>query len=155
MSVADETSERFALRALVDEYALAVDARDADRFSGLFAPDGELVVFEPDEDDPSISWRGPDELREVMKLLSSYSTTFHLMANHACELEGDDSASGEVYCLAHHLTEEEGATADNTLMVIRYRDRYTKLDGRWRFLRRDVMRQWTEHHAAERARLAV
>jgi uncharacterized protein (TIGR02246 family) len=151
VSVGAEADERLALRALVDSYAQAVDGRDADRFAGLFAADGELVVFEPEEDEPSISWRGPDELREVMKLLSSYSTTFHLMANHTCELDGD-SASGEVYCLAHHLT-EEGADGDNTLMVIRYRDRYTKVDRAWRFARRDVLRQWTEHHSAERARL--
>lgn len=146
-----DADERLALRALVDSYAQTVDAREADRFAGLFAADGELVVFEPEEDEPSISWRGPDELREVMRLLSSYSTTFHLMANHTCEVDGD-SATGEVYCLAHHLT-EEGSEADNTLMVIRYRDRYTKVDGAWRFKRRDVLRQWTEHHAAERARL--
>ena len=46
-----------------------------------------------------------------MKLLASYSTTFHLMANHTCEVDGD-LGSGEVYCLAHHLTEEgaEGET---------------------------------------------
>jgi uncharacterized protein (TIGR02246 family) len=149
--MAGDADERLALRGLVDAYAQSVDARDADRFAGLFAPDGELVVFEPEEDEPSISWRGPEELREVMKLLSSYSTTFHLMANHTCEIDGD-AASGEVYCLAHHLT-EEGGGGDNTLMVIRYRDRYTKQDGAWRFARRDVMRQWTEHHAAERARL--
>jgi uncharacterized protein (TIGR02246 family) len=146
-----DPDELLALRALVDSYAQAVDARDADRFAGLFAADGELIVFEPEEDEPSISWRGPEELREVMKLLTSYSTTFHLMANHTCEVDGD-SATGEVYCLAHHLT-EEGSEGDNTLMVIRYRDRYTKVDGAWRFERRDVMRQWTEHHAAERARL--
>ena len=91
MSVGAEASERLALRALVDSYAQAVDGRDADRFAGLFAADGELVVFEPEEDEPSISWRGPDELREVMKLLSSYSTTFHLMANHTCELDGDSA----------------------------------------------------------------
>jgi uncharacterized protein (TIGR02246 family) len=151
--VAGDADERLALRGLVDAYAQSVDARDADRFAGLFAPDGELVVFEPEEAEPSISWRGPDELREVMKLLSSYSTTFHLMANHTCEIDGD-MATGEVYCLAHHLT-EEGAAGDNTLMVIRYRDRYAKLDDAWRFARRDVMRQGTEHHAAERARLAV
>lgn len=151
--MAGDADERLALRGLVDAYAQSVDARDADRFAGLFAPDGELVVFEPEEAEPSISWRGPDELREVMKLLSSYSTTFHLMANHTCEIDGD-MATGEVYCLAHHLT-EEGAAGDNTLMVIRYRDRYAKLDDAWRFARRDVMRQWTEHHVAERARLAV
>jgi uncharacterized protein (TIGR02246 family) len=149
----EEASDRLALRALVDEYALAVDARDADCFAGLFAPDGELAVFEPGEDEPSIAWNGHDELRHVMKLLASYSTTFHLMANHTCALDGD-AASGEVYCLANHLT-EEGATGDNTLMVIRYRDTYTRVDGVWRFSRRRVMRQWTEHHSAERARLAV
>ena len=81
---------------------------------------------------------GPDELREVAKLLSSYSTTFHLMANHTCEIEGA-LATGEVYRLAHH--HRGGRGGDNTLMVIRYRDRYAKLDGAWRFARRDVMRQ--------------
>jgi uncharacterized protein (TIGR02246 family) len=151
--VPGDADDRLALRALVDAYAQAVDARDADRFAALFAPDGELVVYEPDEPEPSISWRGPDELREVMKLLSSYSTTFHLMANHTCEIDGE-AATGEVYCLAHHLS-EGGATGDNTLMVIRYHDRYARQDGAWRFARRDVLRQWTEHHAAERARLAV
>ena len=151
--MAGDAADLLALRALVDRYAVAVDARDQDRFAEVFAPDGELVVFEPEEDEPSISWQGPEELREVMKLLASYSTTFHLMANHICEVDGD-SATGEVYCLAHHLT-EQGATGDNTLMVIRYRDSYTKLDGSWRIARRDVMRQWTEHHSAERARLAV
>ena len=80
---------------------------------------------------------GPDELREVAKPLSSYSTTFHLMANHTCEIEGA-LATGEVYCLAHHLT-EEGAAGDNTLMVIRCRDRYAKLELLMP-ARRDVMR---------------
>ena len=56
--MAADADDRLALRALVDAYAQSVDARDADRFAELFAPDGELVVFEPEEAEPSISWRG-------------------------------------------------------------------------------------------------
>lgn len=149
----DDSSQRLALRALVDEYAVSVDSRDAERFAALFAPEGRLAVYEPGEADPSIAWTGAEELRAVMKLLEPYSTTFHLMANQLCTIDGD-SANGEVYCLANHLT-ESGSSCDNTVMVIRYADRYVKVGGRWRFAQRDVLRQWTEHHAAERARLAV
>lgn len=149
----DDVADLLALRALVDEYAIAVDSRDAGRFAGLFAPEGTLAVYEPGESEPSISWTGADELRAVMKLLVSYSTTFHLMANHSCQVDGD-LASGEVYCLAHHLTEQAGA-GENTLMVIRYRDGYERGEAGWRFTRREVLRQWTEYHSAERARLVV
>jgi uncharacterized protein (TIGR02246 family) len=145
--------DRLALRALVDEYASAVDARDADRFAGVFAPDGVLAIIEPGETEPSLTYEGEGELRTVMNLLRSYSVTFHLMANHTCRVDGD-AAEGEVYCLAHHLTPDDAGGAQNTLMVIRYRDRYARVDGAWRIERRDVLRQWTEYHPAELARLA-
>ena len=150
-SSAEALADRLDLRALVDEYALAVDDRDADRFAGVFTPTGVLAIYEPDEAEPVLTYRGHDELRAVMKLLESYSATFHLMANHTCRLEGD-RATGDVYCLAHHLTEEGGAGRD-TLMVIRYRDTYERTERGWRIAVRDVMRKWTEFHAAERARL--
>ena len=86
----EDVSERLALRALVDEYAAAVDAQGRRPLRRRCSrPTASWSVFEPERGRPSISWRGPDELREVMKLLSSYSTTFHLMANHTCELDGD------------------------------------------------------------------
>ena len=146
-------ADMLGLRALVDAYALAVDSRDADGFAGLFTPSGELAVFEPGEADPVITYRGPEELRTVIELVSSYSTTFHVMANHTCTVDGT-SAYGRTYCLAHHLTEREGR-AEDTLMLIIYRDRYERAEGTWRFHRRDVLRQWTETHSAERARLAL
>jgi SnoaL-like domain len=145
--------DRLDLRALVDEYALAVDGRDADRFAALFTTTGELAIYEPGEPEPVITYRGPEELRAVMDLLAAYSTTFHVMANHTCSVQGD-SAVGQTYCLAHHLT-ESGSQAQDTLMLILYRDSYEKAGGTWRFGRREVMRQWTELHDAERARLAL
>ena len=46
-----DADDRLALRALVDAYAQSVDARDADRFAALFAPDGETV---------HVHWKDPN-----------------------------------------------------------------------------------------------
>lgn len=150
-----EVADRLALRALVDRYASAVDARDADAFADLFTPEAVLAVYERDGDDPVVEYRGHAALREVMNLLRSYSATFHLMANHVCEI-GPSGATGETYCMAHHLTEAEaGAGATDLVMYIRYRDAYARTPGGWRFARRDVLRQWTEERPAERRPLAL
>jgi hypothetical protein len=148
-----DVADRLALRALVDEYALAVDDRDAERFAGIFTAAGVLAVYEPGEAEPSLSYRGPDELRRVMNLLRPFSATFHLVANHVCRVDGN-RAEGDTYCLAHHLTENAETSPTDTVMLIRYRDEYERADGGWRFARRDVLRQWTDYHEAARARLA-
>lgn len=154
MKISDhELTDRVALRGLVDEYALAVDVRDRDRFAALFTPDGVLAVIEPNESEPSLLYSGSEELRSVLDLLAPFSTTFHVMANHTVEIDGA-TARATTYCLAHHLTEAMDAGGGrDTLMLIRYEDELRRGPDGWRFGRRDVMRQWTEYHAAERARL--
>ena len=148
-----DVADRLALRALVDRYASAVDARDADAFAALFTADGVLAVYESEGREPVVEYRGHEALRDVMGLLRTFSTTFHVMANHICETAGDEAA-GEVYCTAHHLTETgEGAT--NLVMYIRYRDAYLRTTAGWRFSRRDVLRQWTEERPAGRRPLAL
>jgi ketosteroid isomerase-like protein len=141
-------ADRLALRELVDRYASAVDARDADAFADLFTPDAVLAVYETEGEDPVVEYRGHAALRKVMGLLRFYSATFHLMANHRCEI-GASEATGETYCIAHHLTEAAGAATD-LVMYIRYRDAYARTADGWRFARRDVLRQWTEERPAER-----
>ena len=56
---------------------------------------------------------------------------------------GGDRATGESYCIAHHLTLEG---EKRTLMVasIRYLDQFVKLDGSWLFAERKLMVDWTE-----------
>jgi len=144
--------DRLALRALAEDYAVAVDDRDLARFTGVFAPDGVLAIFEPGDAEPARVYRGQEELRTVFDLVTTFSATFHLVGNHTCRTDGD-RAEGITYCLAHHLTEPSGGEPEDTMMVLRYRDRYVRADDGWRFERRDVLRQWTERHAAERARL--
>jgi hypothetical protein len=148
-----EIADLLALRALVDRYAQAVDARDGDAFAGLFTPDGVLAVYEGDRAEPVVEYRGHDALRDVMALLRTFSSTFHLMANHLCQTTGEE-ATGEVYCMAHHLTEDAGGATD-LVMYIRYRDAYARTAAGWRFARRDVLRQWTEERPAERRPLAL
>jgi ketosteroid isomerase-like protein len=148
-----DTADLLALRALVDRYASAVDARDADAFAALFTPDAALAVYEEDGGEAVVEYRGTAALREVMDLLRHFSTTFHLMANHLCAVDGD-AASGEVYCMAHHLIASEDGETD-LVMYIRYRDAYERTPAGWRFARRDVMRQWTEERPAARRPLDV
>lgn len=145
----DQAADRLALRELVDRYASAVDARDADAFAALFTPDAVLAVYEREDAEPVVEYRGHDALRDVMDLLRHYSATFHLMANHLCAIRAPDGATGETYCMAHHLTEAAGGATD-LVMYIRYRDAYTRTGDGWRFARRDVLRQWTEERPAER-----
>ena len=55
-----------------------------------------------------------------------------------------DRATGESYCLAHHLsTSDDG---QRTLMIasIRYLDEFVKEDGDWFFAERRLMVDWTE-----------
>ena len=149
----EEIADRLALRTLVDRYAATVDARDAGAFAALFTAEAVLAVYETEDGEPVVEYRGHEGLREVMGLLRSFTSTFHLMANHLCEIEGD-RADGEVYCMAHHLT-EDGAAATDLVMYIRYRDAYARTPDGWRFARRDVLRQWTEERPAERRPLAL
>jgi hypothetical protein len=143
----DDLGKRLLLRELVDSYASAVDNRDTERFVSLFLDDGVLAVYEPDVPEAVVTFTGSDELGTVTKLLQNFGTTFHLMANHLCKINGD-MASGEVYCLANHLLEGDAGLI-NLCMVIRYFDTYTLTADGWRFAQRDVRRQWTEERAAD------
>jgi hypothetical protein len=142
-----DLGKRLLLRELVDSYAIAVDKRDAERFVSLFLPGGVLTVYEPDVPEAVVTFTGSDELRSVTNLLQNFGTTFHLMANHLCQINGD-MATGEVYCLANHLLESDSGLV-NLCMYIRYYDSYALTADGWRFAQRDVRRQWTEERPAD------
>ncbi len=149
----EEIGDRQEIRRLVDEYAIAVDTRDAERFASLFATDGSLLVVEPDEDEPSLVYSGHEELRTVVELVSAFAVTYHVMTNHVVDLDGD-TATASTYGLTHHLGEDPEGGLRDTLMLLRYDDVLRRVDGRWLFERRRIVRQWTDYLAAEKARLA-
>ncbi|GAA3828298.1 hypothetical protein GCM10022403_071960 [Streptomyces coacervatus] len=51
--------------------------------------------------------------------------------------DGGDTATGEVYCLAHHLKDGQVLVT-----VIRYQDNYSRQDGEWRLDDRTVITDW-------------
>jgi hypothetical protein len=55
----------------------------------------------------------------------------------------DNLASGESYCIAHHLFTEAG---ERKLMVawLRYADTFAKVDGAWLFAEREIHVDWIE-----------
>jgi hypothetical protein len=58
-------------------------------------------------------------------------------------LDGD-RATGESYCLAHHLS--VGDDGQRTMMIasIRYLDGFVRQGGQWLFAERRLMVNWTE-----------
>jgi hypothetical protein len=77
-----------------------------------------------------------------------YTRTFHFVGQSSYEI-GDDEATGEVYCLAHHLTpDRNGGTS--YVMHMRYLDTYRRDGGgSWKFADRTAYVDWTETRSAD------
>jgi ketosteroid isomerase-like protein len=142
----DPLRDEHALRDLSEAYAAAVDDRDGEALASLFGDDGELVVRElPGDPRPKVRRLGPAELRRVPDGLQHYRHTFHAITTTRYVV-GDDTATGRVWCIAHHVTanDEEGSTGDDVIWSIRYADAYRRTAEGWRFARRVLHLLWVE-----------
>jgi ketosteroid isomerase-like protein len=129
---AEEAADRLAIRELIDAYAHCADRRDAEGQRSLFTEDSHFVVYmEGEGTDPTQELHGREALTPVFDDLNRYEATTHFNGQSTIELDGD-RATGESYCLAHHLFTEDGK---RRLMVawLRYQDTFLKLDGSWLF----------------------
>ena len=140
-----EAADRLAIRELVDAYAHCADRRDAKGQMALFTEDTRFMVYmDARNPEPTQDLRGRESLAPVFDALNAYAATMHFNGQSTIELDGD-RASGESYCLAHHLT--EAPDGSRTLMVasIRYLDTFAKQqDGAWLFAERRLMVNWTD-----------
>jgi ketosteroid isomerase-like protein len=131
------------IRELIDAYAHCADRRDADGQKSLFTDDTHFVVYMDGEgSDPTQELDGREALTPVLADLNRYQATTHFNGQSTVALEGD-RATGESYCLAHHLFTEGG---ERKLMVasLRYLDTFHKSDGAWLFAERRLYVDWTE-----------
>jgi hypothetical protein len=138
-----EAADRLAIRELVDAYAHCADRRDADGQKALFAADTHFVVYMNGPGTESTQeLNGREALTPVFDDLNRYEATTHFNGQSTIALEGD-RATGESYCLAHHLYTEDGI---RKLMVasLRYLDTFVKIDGAWLFAGRELYVDWTE-----------
>jgi hypothetical protein len=140
-------SARIALRALVDEYALASDTADIERFGSLFIPDAEFVSSLPGSAE-SITLRGRDQVKYGPSGNQMFERTFHAVHNHIVDVD-DGRATGITYCTARHLLRKADGSLEVILAPIQYRDDYELTDEGWKFSRRQLEWTWIERMPAE------
>jgi hypothetical protein len=138
----DHTRE--ILRSLSARYAAGVDRRDLGLFLGVFHPDASLVTYPPSAAGASSGHRmqGHDEIGQVIARIAVYRRTFHHIGQGLYDV-GDATATGEVYCVAHHISSKGGPWQERT-MYIRYEDEYRGGGGDWKIASRAVRVDWTE-----------
>jgi hypothetical protein len=139
-----EAADRLAIRELVEAYAHCADRRDANGQMSLFTADTHFVVFMNAKDPtPSQELHSRDALAPVFAELNKYVATTHFLGQSTIFALTDDRGTGEAYCLAHHVTVDDGR---RQLMIasLRYLDAFVKINGAWLFAERRLYVDWVE-----------
>ena len=139
-----EAADRLAIRELVEGYARCADRRDATGQMALFTEDTRFVVY-MDAKDPKATQelRGRESLAPVFADLNKYAATMHLLGQSTILTLSNDRATGEVYCMPHHLT-IDGMKRSLMIAALRYADTYVKQDGVWLYAERRLYVDWIE-----------
>ena len=142
-----EAADRLAIRQLVEAYAHCADRRDANGQMSLFTADTHFVVYMNAKDaTPSQELHSREALAPVFADLHKYEATTHFLGQSTIFTLTEDSATGEAYCLAHHVT-LEGGKGRLMLASLRYLDTFVKNDGSWLFAERRLYVDWMEERA--------
>src|SRR6202046_4542373 len=132
----EEAADRLAIRELVDAYAHCADRRDAEGQISLFTPDTHFVVYMNAKDPrPSQELHSRDALAPVFAELNRYEATTHFVGQSTIFTLSEDRATGETYCLAHHVT-VDGEKRQLMVASLRYLDTFAKTEGAWLFAER-------------------
>lgn len=137
----EDLLDRDALRRLVERYVTAVDHRDLAAAAGCFLPDGRLTVG----DGSPLEGRGA--IVGALGRLERYEVTAHVLGHSNHSVDGD-RATGESWCRAHHVYEEDGVRRD-WVMAIRYLDDYVRSGDGWQIQDRRLVVDWLEDRALE------
>jgi len=138
-----EAADRLAIRELVDAYSHCADRRDAKGQMALFTKDTHFVVYmDAKSSTPSMELNRREDLAPVFGDLNKYEATTHFNGQNTVVLDGD-RATGELYCIAHHVSSSGGK---RTIFVasLRYYDTFVKADGTWLFAERKLLVDWTD-----------
>ncbi|OHT83203.1 nuclear transport factor 2 family protein [Mycobacteroides saopaulense] len=138
------TDDRLAIQDLVARYASAADRRDVDALVALFSADAELVrppaLLRKGD---AAALQGREAIADsIVTALKPLHATYHLIGQQTADVNGD-TASGEVYCMAHHIYLRGDEYRDNT-MAVRYLDDYERGPAGWVFTRREPMVVFSE-----------
>jgi hypothetical protein len=143
----EEAADRLAIRELVETYAHCADRRDAKGQMALFTTDTHFAVYmNSKEPKPCQELHSRKALAPVFADLNRYDATTHFVGQSTIFTLDGDRATGEAYCLAHHVMADTGK---RRLMIasLRYLDTFAKIDGAWLFAERLLYVDWLEERA--------
>jgi len=140
MSVEENKRE---LHELALRYARACDTHDAAEFAAIFTEDGVIIS-------PGHTLIGRDQIVAIVptSLKTMYLRTMHQVHNNLVWIDGE-TARGETYCTAHHLTKESDTQASDYIMSIIYDNQFRKEGGRWRFSHRKLNLRWSSKETVD------
>jgi hypothetical protein len=139
-----EAADRLAIRELVEAYAHCADRRDAKGQMSLFTVDTHFVVYMNAKDPiPSQELHSREALAPVFADLNKYDATTHFVGQSTIFTLTGDRATGEAYCLAHHVT-VDGEKRGLMVASLRYLDTFVKIDGAWLFAERQLYVDWVD-----------
>jgi ketosteroid isomerase-like protein len=140
----EEAADRLAIRELIEAYAHCADRRDAKGQMALFTADTRFVVYMNAKDPkPSQELHSREALAPVFDNLKQYAATMHLVGQSTIFSLSGDRATGEAYCIAHHLT-VDGEKRRMMVAYLRYLDAFVKMHGAWLFAERQLYVDWLE-----------
>src|SRR6202795_2380581 len=126
-----EAADRLAIRELIEAYAHCADRREAKGQMALFTPDTHFVVYMNAKDPtPSQELHSREALAPVFADLNQYAATMHFVGQSTIFTLTGDRATGEAYCIAHHLT-VDGERRRLMVAYLRYLDSFAKIDCAW------------------------
>ena len=143
----EEAADRLAIRELVEAYAHCADRRDAQGQMSLFTTDTHFLVYMNAKDPtPAQELNSREALAPVFADLKKYDATTHFVGQSTIFTLTNERATGEAYCLAHHVT-VDGEKRGLMVASLRYQDTFVKMDGAWLFAERLLYVDWLEERA--------
>ncbi len=130
--------DRAEIQAALVRYCRGVDRRD---------PEMIRSTYHPDAWDDHGTYQG--DLKGFLDFVerevwSRFRITMHKLGQASIEIEGD-AAECETYAVCHHVAVEAGQDVQDSVMGIRYLDRFERRDGVWRIARRQLRWEWIRH----------
>jgi hypothetical protein len=122
------------IRRLVHQYADAVCADDADRWSATWAPD---AVWEMG----AMSWTGRADIVEAwIQAMARFEQVIHIVHNGVADLDPDTGSGDGRWYVAEYLKPTSG---DPSQLLACYDDEYVHVDGVWVFGSRRLKRLYS------------
>src|SRR5687768_13500657 len=122
-----EISDRIEIHEVLTRYCHAVDERDWDTYRTVFAEDAVI----DDVVTGGIRSDVEDHVGYLQRALRSIRLSQHTISTILLDVQGD-SATAKVQCICPMVVAMPNGAAQTMLLGVRYRDRLSRVDGRWR-----------------------